>query len=106
MIKRRQCYEFDLLPVYAILFLCLLVYEGMTIGMPREIRELRADLQRAGYRLVKRQGKGSHTKWRYPFVPGSVLVSGHDGDDAKPYQESDVREAIRKAHEAEKRQQA
>lgn len=73
--------------------------------MPRKIRELRADLRKAGYRLVKGAGKGSHTKGRHPLVPGSVTLSGNDGDDAHKYQEDDVREAIRKAREAEKRQQ-
>jgi predicted RNA binding protein YcfA (HicA-like mRNA interferase family) len=69
--------------------------------MPRKIRELRADLRKAGYRQVKGGGKGSHTKWRHPLVPGSVTVAGNDGDDAKRYQEDDVREALRKAHDAE-----
>lgn len=73
--------------------------------MPRKIRELRADLRKAGYRLVKGAGKGSHTKWRHPLVPGSVIVAGNDGDDAHRYQEDDVCDAIRIAREAEARQQ-
>lgn len=72
--------------------------------MPRKIRELRRDLRRAGYYQVKGGGKGSHTKWRHPLVPGSLTLSGADGDDAKPPQEDDVREAVRKAKEAERRQ--
>jgi predicted RNA binding protein YcfA (HicA-like mRNA interferase family) len=74
--------------------------------MPRKIRELRADLRRAGYDLVKGQGKGSHTKWKHPLVAGSVVVSGQDGADAKQYQENDVRDALRKAREAERAEKA
>jgi predicted RNA binding protein YcfA (HicA-like mRNA interferase family) len=72
--------------------------------MPRKMRELKRDLRHAGYYQVKGGGKGSHTKWRHPLVPGSVTLSGADGDDAKPPQEDDVREAVRKAKEAERRQ--
>ena len=72
--------------------------------MPRKVRDLRADLRRAGYRPIKGGGKGSHTKMRHPLVPGSVTIAGHDGDDAKPYQEQDVADAIQKAREAEQRQ--
>lgn len=53
---------------------------------------------------MKRQGKGSHTKWQHPLVPGSVILAGQDGADAKRYQENDVSEVIRKAREAEARQ--
>lgn len=72
--------------------------------MPRKIRELKRDLRRAGYYEVKGGGKGSHTKWRHPLVPGSLTVSGADGADAKPPQEANVREAIRKAEEAKRGQ--
>ena len=72
--------------------------------MPRKIRELRRDLRRAGYHQVKGGGKGSHTKWRHPLVPGSLTLSGGEGEDAKPPQEANVRDAIRKAKEAERRQ--
>ena len=60
--------------------------------MPREIRELKADLRRAGF--VPRPGKGSHTVWEHPLVPDSLAVSGSDGNDALPYQEKDVRRYI------------
>ena len=62
--------------------------------MPRKLRQLRSDLRRAGLELTDR-GKGSHEVWEHPDVPdASVTLSGHDGDDAKPYQERDVRRAI------------
>ena len=69
--------------------------------MPRKIRQLKADLRRAGYREVKKRGKGSHTRWEHPHVPEPLTLSGHDGADAKPYQEQEVREAVRRASEEE-----
>ena len=62
--------------------------------MPRKVRELRADLRRAGFTQVKGGGKGSHTKWQHPKLKGSIIVSGQDGDDADRYQEQDIRLAI------------
>ncbi len=63
--------------------------------MPRKVRELRADLQRAGFREEARRGKGSHTWWQHPDLPEfPVNLAGQDGDDAKPYQEKDVRQAL------------
>ena len=64
--------------------------------MPRKIRELVAELERAGFVLVP-GGKGSHRKFRHPKLPGSVMLSGQSGDDAKHYQEKQVRNAIREA---------
>ena len=52
------------------------------------------DLERAGF--VNRGGKGSHRNYIHPS--GSrVLVSGNAGDDAKHYQEKDVRRGIAEA---------
>jgi predicted RNA binding protein YcfA (HicA-like mRNA interferase family) len=63
--------------------------------MPRKIRQLRADLRRAGYEELPRRGKGSHTVWAHPAVPAlQPTIAGRDGDDAKPYQERAVREAL------------
>ena len=67
--------------------------------VPRKIRELKADLRRAGFRM--RPGKGSHTSWKHPLVPGRVVIGGGDGDDAQPYQEQEVRAAVAGAREAE-----
>ena len=61
--------------------------------MPRKIRQLKADLRRAGFRM--RQGRGDHTVWEHPQVPAArAVLDGQDGDDAKRYQEKDVREAL------------
>ena len=57
--------------------------------MPREIRQLKADLGRAGF--IMRPGRGSHTVWEHPLLPEQLTLSGHDGDDALPYQEKAVR---------------
>ena len=69
--------------------------------MPRKVRELRAELSKAGF--VKLPGKGSHTKWQHPLVPGTVVVSGHDGKDAQPYQEKQVKDALQALTEARKK---
>jgi predicted RNA binding protein YcfA (HicA-like mRNA interferase family) len=70
--------------------------------MPRKIRELKADLLRAGF--VWRAARGSHTRWRHPSAPDvRVTLSGNDGDDADRYQEQDVQRAIRRVQEAKER---
>ncbi len=61
--------------------------------MPRKIRELKRVLAKAGFTC--RPGKGNHSKWYHPSATRFVVVSGNDGDDAKPYQERDVNEALR-----------
>ena len=69
---------------------------GKVCHVPRKIRQLVADLERAGFVLAP-GGKGSHRKFRHPKFPGSVILSGQSGDDAKHYQEKQVRNAIREA---------
>jgi predicted RNA binding protein YcfA (HicA-like mRNA interferase family) len=64
--------------------------------VPRKVRQLIADLERAGF--VNRGGKGSHRN----FTHGKgirVTLSGASGDDAKPYQEKDVRRALNASKE-------
>lgn len=58
--------------------------------MPRKKREIRAELRRLGFTEVKGGGKGSHTKFRHPDLPYIINVAGHDGDDAKPYDEKAI----------------
>lgn len=60
--------------------------------MPKKIRELKRFLLKAGF--VCEPGKGSHTKWSHPLLSGKLILSGKDGDDAKPYQEKDVNSAL------------
>jgi len=60
--------------------------------MPRKVRQLIADLEEAGF--VNRGGKGSHRNFTHPKGL-RVTVSGPAGDDAKHYQERDVRRALK-----------
>ena len=70
--------------------------------MPRKLRQLKADLRRAGAFQVSQEG--SHAKWKHALVPGSVLIlSGNDGDDAKPYQERALRDVLRAIAEVRRR---
>jgi predicted RNA binding protein YcfA (HicA-like mRNA interferase family) len=62
--------------------------------MPRKIRQLVKDLSDAGFELVTSAGKGSHRKYKHENYSGIVTISGHDGDDAKHYQEKQVKRAI------------
>jgi predicted RNA binding protein YcfA (HicA-like mRNA interferase family) len=59
--------------------------------MPRKVRQLIADLEKAGF--VNRGGKGSHRNFMHP-KGARVTISGHPGDDAFPYQEHQVRRRI------------
>ncbi len=59
--------------------------------MPRKIRELIKDLEKAGF--INRGGKGSHRNYIHPS--GVVLtISGKLGDDAKHYQEKLIKQKI------------
>lgn len=62
--------------------------------MPQKIRELKSKLQKAGFMLLKRRGKGSHTMWEHPLLSNLVVISGKDGDDADRYQEREVSDAL------------
>lgn len=63
--------------------------------MPRKVRELVRDLQKAGF--VNRGGKGDHRNFVHPKVAKPITISGNEGDDAKRYQEKAVRLAIEEA---------
>lgn len=66
--------------------------------MPPKVRELKAKLKKAGF--SSRVGKGSHTVWEHEDRPDiTVVLSGKDGKDAKPYQIDEVNQAIRKIRE-------
>ena len=60
--------------------------------MPRKIRELIAELKKAGF--IDRGGKGSHRNFTHSRSAMPTCISGKAGDDAKQYQERAVREAI------------
>ncbi|MEF2276877.1 type II toxin-antitoxin system HicA family toxin [Deinococcus sp. YIM 134068] len=58
--------------------------------MPRKIRDLIRELERAGFEL--RSVRGSHRKYVRGEV--TVIISGSAGDDAKKYQERAVQDAL------------
>ena len=60
--------------------------------MPRKIRQLVADLERAGF--VDRGGKGSHRNFVHARVTRVITLSGKLTEDAKRYQERAVKLAI------------
>lgn len=63
--------------------------------MPRKIRELIRDLERAGF--TNRGGKGSHRNYKHPNVTRTVVIAGKESDDAKSYQERAVKRAIKES---------
>ena len=69
--------------------------------MPRKLRQLKADMRRAGARLVSEEG--DHEKWRHPLVQDLLVeLAGKDGSDAKPYQEKQVRSFLKRIAEAKR----
>ena len=72
--------------------------------MPRKLRELRADLRRAGFAIDHQTG--SHQVWKHPLLPGiGANVAGRDGADAKGYQEAEVRRALQALSKAQRKGQ-
>jgi predicted RNA binding protein YcfA (HicA-like mRNA interferase family) len=63
--------------------------------MPPKVRELIAELLRAGF--VDRGGRGSHRNFVHPNLKKRVTISGSAGDDAKPYQVRSVVVAIKES---------
>ena len=63
-----------------------------TIEMPKKIRELISELEKAGF--LNRGGKGSYRNFIHPLVMKPMVISGKMGDDAKKYQEKAVEAAI------------
>lgn len=59
--------------------------------MPPKIRELIKRLEKAGFQ--NRGGKGSHRNYFHPKGI-AITISGKLGDDAKKYQESQVKKKI------------
>ena len=64
------------------------------VKMPRKIRELILDLKAAGFYEIMGAGKGSHRKFTHAKYSGAVTLSGKAGEDAKHYQERQVKQAI------------
>jgi predicted RNA binding protein YcfA (HicA-like mRNA interferase family) len=64
--------------------------------MPRKIRQLLLELERAGF--VDRGGKGSHRNYVHALGI-RITIAGQPRDDAKAYQEKDLARALREAEE-------
>ncbi len=62
--------------------------------MPRKIRELIADLEKAGW-LHTGAGKGSHHNFAHTDSQRKIIRSGSSGADAHHYQEKLVKAAVR-----------
>jgi len=65
----------------------------------RKVRELARDLRLAGFFEITGGGRGSHRKFTHVRYAGAVTLSGNPGDDAKPYQEKQVKRAIEEIQE-------
>ena len=62
--------------------------------VPRKIRQLISDLEKAGF--INRGGKGSHRNFEHPKGL-RVTLSGQTGDDALHYQEREVKRKIQES---------
>jgi predicted RNA binding protein YcfA (HicA-like mRNA interferase family) len=62
--------------------------------MPRKIRELVAQLERAGW-VLSSGGKGSHRKFAHVHSTRKIILSGAAGSDAHQYQERLIKSAVR-----------
>ena len=63
------------------------------LAVPRKLRELIAELVRAGF--VDRGGEGRHRNFKHPRG-GRLTVSGNPGDDVPKYLERDARREMEK----------
>jgi predicted RNA binding protein YcfA (HicA-like mRNA interferase family) len=72
--------------------------------VPRKIRELKAVLRKAGVQLISQEG--SHQKWKHPLVPRGISLAGHDGNDAKAYEEKLVKTLLQEIAEATRSKKA
>ena len=61
--------------------------------VPRKIRELIAELERAGF--VNRGGKGRHRTFKHP-KGGKLTVSGNSGDDVPKHFEREANRELEK----------
>ena len=68
--------------------------------MPQKIKELIKMLESAGFK--NRGGKGSHRNYKHPGGI-NITISGKLGSDAKRYQERDVKKAIERVLNEEKK---
>ena len=65
--------------------------------MPRKIRQLIADLRKAGF--VCESARGSHRKFRHPKGVTAILSGHNEGADAQHYQEKHIRLKIEESRQ-------
>ena len=63
-----------------------------------KVRHLRQRLSKAGFSRLKKRGKGSHSIWQHPVASITIIQSGRDGKDAKPYQIKAITLALKKVN--------
>jgi predicted RNA binding protein YcfA (HicA-like mRNA interferase family) len=68
--------------------------------MPQKIRELIKILKANDF--IDRGGKGSHRNFLHPSGV-KITISGNLGDDAKPYQEKEVKKIVNEVQKNEKK---
>jgi predicted RNA binding protein YcfA (HicA-like mRNA interferase family) len=68
--------------------------------MPQKIRELIKILKENDF--IDRGGKGSHRNFLHPSGV-KITISGNLGDDAKPYQEKEVKKIVNEVQKNEKK---
>jgi predicted RNA binding protein YcfA (HicA-like mRNA interferase family) len=59
--------------------------------MRKKVRELIRELEKAGF--INRGGKGSHRNFKH-MRGVRITISGSPGDDARRYQEREVKKAL------------
>jgi predicted RNA binding protein YcfA (HicA-like mRNA interferase family) len=64
-----------------------------------KVKILKSKLSKAGFILLTKRGKGSHSVWRHSLYPISVVQSGKDNSDAKPYQVKTLKLALHKINQ-------
>lgn len=57
-------------------------------------------LRKAGF--TEEPAKGHHTKWSHTLLSKKLVIPGNDRNDAKPYLESQVKEALQILEETKK----
>ena len=90
MLATVTLFEVFYLIICSTICMCSILNETGT--MPQKIRQLKAALAKAGFSV--RPGKGSHTVWQHPELPGTTVTLA--GKDAQPYQIDDVKKALKR----------
>ncbi len=65
-----------------------------TNGCLEKSESLFRNSKKTGFYEIRGGGKGAHRKFAHVNYAGAVTLSGQAGDDAKPYQEQQVKQAV------------